>query len=205
MRGFGLAGLPSKEQLHSLIELSMEMGATDAVIVDPRDISVEDDLAALCESPRCPDYGLSASCPPHVQGPGFFRKLANEMEAALFFKIEVPAELLLSSDKHELGRLVHEIAASVEASAKSMGAVNSRAFAGGSCKRIFCRDYSFCNVVDKGEECRHPQYARPSMSGFGINVKKLAESVGWKMWESESEGKEGQTSTAMVAGLVLIG
>lgn len=195
----------SETALNNLIATALELGATDAAIVDIADISAEDELASMCLEPRCSNYGVSASCPPHVEGPEGFRKMLEHMESALFFKLEIPSDLLLSSARREIGRLVHEIAAEIERAAIAIGALNSRGFAGGSCKNIFCGDYTFCNVIEKGGRCRHPESARPSLSGYGINVNRLAESVGWKMWRQNKDGGAGDHSIGILTGLVLFG
>ena len=188
-----------------LIQLARNMGATEAGLVAVADISVEDRLAGFCLEPGCEKYGLSASCPPHVGGPLEFRELVKTMVRAVVFKIDLPSEILLSSDRREVMQLVHEIAARVEAAARALGAVRSRAFAGGSCKSIFCHDQPDCRVVAAGGPCRNPDLARPSMSGFGINVGKLMEKAGWRMWRAGDEGQANQESMGTVAGLILIG
>ena len=168
--------------------------------INPRDISVAEDLAELCHDPRCENYGLSANCPPHVPGPAGFRKWLEDYQAAIVFKIEVPAESLLSDQRREIFRFLHEIAATVEKSALAKGYVKAKSFAGGSCKQLFCWNHRICNVLD-GRECRNPDYARPSMSGFGVDVSKLMALAGWKLeWHTE----ENKTEMGTVCGLVLI-
>ena len=188
----------------ALVDLALEQGATAAALIDPAAISVEEELASHCLEPRCRNYGLSTSCPPHAGGPADFRRWIGEADQAFFFKIDLPTEIFLSSDRKEIGLLVHEIAVSVERAALGMGAKKARAFAGGSCKNLYCSDHPDCNVVDRGGECRHPDAARPSMSGFGVNVNKLAKTAGWKMWDTRGEGA-GSMSMGTLFGLVLIG
>ena len=175
---------------NKLIAVAKQGGATDAVVVDTKQIVVDDALAGFCLEPRCENYGLSKSCPPHVSGPAGFRKLLEEFSQALFFKIDVPLDILYSSDKREIFQLLHEIAASTEHSAHEVGYTRAKAFAGGSCKNIFCGDHLHCRVLSGDGSCRHPDLARPSMSGFGINVTKLVESVGWTMeWGKSGYGR----------------
>ena len=168
-------------QLKELTELACRLGMSNATVISASEILIEEELAKLCREPQCENYGLSASCPPHVGGPSGFRKLLDDFEHAVVFRIEVPSEVLLSSDRREVFRALHEIAVRIEHAAVDMGYRNSRAYAGGSCKRIFCQDYTFCRVLKEGGECRNPDRARPSMSGFGINVSKLIEAAGWTM------------------------
>jgi len=191
--------------VEDLIQLACRLGASSAAVIQAEDISVEEDLARLCQYPPCESYGLSASCPPHVAGPSRFRELLKDCSQAVVFKIDVPSEILFSNERGEVFELLHEIAAGVEQAAVRLGYLHSRGFAGGSCKRIFCRDHPRCRVLGEGGECRNADRARPSMSGFGVNVSKLMRVAGWTLrWRSPGAGK-GEASLGTVCGLVLIG
>ena len=189
----------------ALADVALGLGATGATVIDSGLISVEDELAALCGETKCRNYGLSASCPPHVGGPAEFRRLVGTMKKALVFKIDLPSEILLSSDRREVALLVNEIAVAVEKAALDMGASSARSFTGGSCKQLYCREKPDCRVVDGNGSCRNPDLARPSMSGYGINVGKLMGSAGWIMWEKKEDMSGGRGTMGTMAALVLIG
>ena len=191
--------------LKELIKQACRSGASGATAISTGDIYVEDDLANLCREPRCESYGLSTSCPPHVSGPSGFRELLKSFKHAIVIKIDVPLEILLSSERSDIMKLLHEIVAGIEQAAVKTGYTSSKAFAGGSCKKIFCHDYEACRVLTEGGECRNPRYARPSMSGFGINVSKLMKVAGWTMNRYNSEADPDTASTAPICGLILIG
>jgi predicted metal-binding protein len=193
------------EALEKLTQLAYQLGASDANAISTTEISVEDSLADLCREPGCENYGLSASCPPHVSGPDGFRKLLKTFEHAAVFKIDVPAEILLSDERRDIFRLLHEIAANIEKAATEMGFSNSSAYVGGSCKQIFCRDHPDCRVLAENGECRNPLLARPSMSGFGINVLKLMKAAGWMSAKTPQHTDPDAVSMEKVCGLVLIG
>ncbi len=193
------------KRLDQLIELARRLGVTDAAIISAESISIEDDLANLCRDSRCENYGMSASCPPHVAGPSGFRELLKHFKQALVFKIDAPTDILFSDERSELFKLLHEIAASIEQSAVEAGFPNSKGYAGGSCKMIFCRNQPDCRVVEEQGECRNPRSARPSMSGFGINVSKLMEAAGWKLSVAEREGDKDKAKIGTLCGLVLVG
>ena len=162
-----------------LLELARHLGAADASLIEAKDIVVKDELAGMCLEPRCDGYGRSLSCPPQVAGPQGFREMMPEYSAALVFKLEVPKAVAFSFERNEVLALIHEIGAGIEKAAREQGAVKARAFAGGSCKELFCADYPECRVLDEGKACRNPHLARPSMSGHGIDVGKLMETAGW--------------------------
>ncbi|HMA68081.1 MAG TPA: DUF2284 domain-containing protein [Desulfosalsimonadaceae bacterium] len=188
----------AEEQYRELIKKALELGATDAAWISADRIVVEDTLAEKCRQPRCPHYGLAKSCPPHVAGPPALREQLKEFAHAIFFVIERPAEELYSWRRRELFQLLHEVAAGTEHAAVRMGFAAARAYAGGSCKDIFCRNYPDCPALSAAGTCRFPRQARPSMSGFGINVAKLCEAAGWQMKRPATD------AVASICGLVLI-
>ncbi|MCG6911007.1 MAG: DUF2284 domain-containing protein [Deltaproteobacteria bacterium] len=92
----------------------------------------------------------------------------------------------------------------IERSAVAMGFPRARSYAGGSCKELFCPDRAECRVLAATGKCRNPDHARPSMSGFGIDVAALFKTAGWEMsWIMDAEGAL-LSKMANVSGLVLI-
>ena len=192
-------------KLADLISLAIELGASDAAVITTDKIDIRENLAALCTKPRCQNYGLSPGCPPHVPGPEGFRNLQKICRYAVVVRIDVAVEILLSSRNRDIMRLLHQIVAGIEKQAIGDGYRLSRAFAGGSCKSIFCTDNADCRVLSEKGECRYPEYARPSMSGFGIDVGALMQAAGWcskKMITSENSDAK---ADSWVAGMVMIG
>ena len=191
--------------LEKLVQLAISMGVSEAKAIASGDISVEDSLANLCVEPRCSNYGLSPSCPPHVAGPSGFRKLQKTLNHAIAVRIVVPSIVLLSCERREIGEFLHELVANIEQEAVGMGYSHSKAFAGGSCKQIFCHSHLECRRLSENGECRHPQYARPSMSGFGVNVFELMKTCGWPANVNTREAESDADSMSWVAGLIMIG
>jgi predicted metal-binding protein len=133
-----------------------------------------------------------------------FTKRLQTYTRALFFKIDVTSDILFSSERREVFRLLHTTAAGVEQAALEMGFGRARAFAGGSCKELFCPEHRDCQALSDMAVCRNPGKARPSMSGFGIDVASLFRCAGWKMnWVFDANGRT-KTKMANVCGLVLV-
>jgi predicted metal-binding protein len=193
-------------QIHQkLLKKATLGGASGAVLISPRDILISDELAERCCLPRCESYGLSAGCPPHTTGPEGLRKLLTNCQHALFFRIDVPAEVLYSSDNRELFQLLHEVAAGVEREAVRLGLTGAAAFAGGSCRKLFCYEKRECRALIAGGSCRFPEVARPSMSGFGIDVGHLLRLAGWANRLGKLGGDGLERGITSVCGLVLLG
>ena len=191
--------------LMRLVQGAKRAGAGDASIIPSADIVVENDLANLCRSvPRCENYGMSPSCPPHVPGPPGFRIWQKQSEYSIVVRLDVPKTVMFSEECQAIMRLLHEIVSKVEKMACEMGYGDSKAFAGGSCRKIFCRGYSTCRVLAAKGECRNPNSARPSMSGFGINVSELMKTAGWPAKKLIHEKTNEKDSMTWIAGLVVL-
>lgn len=196
------SSLPSKRLLNLLILKTKMMGATEAAVIDSKKIIVRDDLAGMCNGEiRCPNFGRAGSCPPHVKGPDQFREWQKQSRYAIAIKIELPVSVMFSDGRNEVMVLLHRIAAKIEEEASKRGFPDSKAFAGDSCKDLFCSSHENCAVLTGGR-CRFPESARPSMSGFGVDVSHLMELSGWKADKADPEDEKDRTS--WVAGLVLI-
>ena len=195
----------TKAQFKQLVHEAIELGATSADVIPPTDIVVRDELARLCDgNPRCEQYGLAPSCPPHVAGPTVLRQIIQNSAAAIVVRIDVPTAALFSDQRRDIMALLHEIVAGVEIKAIAMGYRESKAFAGGSCKKIFCYDQPDCRVLTARKPCRHPQSARPSMSGYGIDVARLMISCGWPANAAAAVDASDKQSMSWVAGLILV-
>ena len=187
-----------------LIRIAHDSGASAAAVISTRKIVVDPLLADKCREPRRSNYGLSKSCPPHVSGPSGIEKVFEGFHQAVFFKIDVPSEMLYSSENREVFQLLHQAAAGIEKSAVGLGFENARAYAGGSCKNIFCYAHAECRALSQEKACRHPEHARPSMSGFGINVAELYKTAGWDMGSCGRQDGDTKDKLASVCALVLI-
>ena len=182
---------------------AVELGASEAKIIAVDRIPVENEVVEMCKAHLCSGYGKSVNCPPHVMGPGQARKWIEEYERALFFKIDVSPQVLLSEDRFETFKTVYVITSKLEASALEDGFPLAKALAAGSCKPVFCRDRTCDALLDRGE-CRYPSLARPSMEALGINVFKLSRDVGWEIYTILKDSDPETVPKGMLAGLLLL-
>ncbi len=195
----------SKHQLEQLTREAKSLGANASAIISSKDIQVKENLAALCNGEyTCPNYGLAASCPPNVEGPVTFRKWQAQSKYSITVKIELPASIMFSDDRKEVMQLLHQIVAGVELKAQEIGFGKAKAFAGGSCKELFCGDQKECCVVEKHKPCRFTEFARPSMSGFGIDVTQLMKSSGWSTHKAKKDNASDADDLSWIAGLIVL-
>ncbi len=188
----------------ALIQHAMTRGVGDARLIASARIQVEEALARICQDPGCPGYGQGANCPPHVMKAAAFRELLRQYPQTLVFKFDVPTEVLLGDARFEVARLVHETAAALERQALIRGFAAARGFAAGSCKRIFCAAEKNCRVLIGAGNCRHPDAARPSISGLGVNFFELARAVGWSINKINRESDPAAIPMGLMAGIVLL-
>ena len=185
-----------------LAQMATSLGASEVAVKITDEIELDEKFVNFCKDPRCENYGLSPGCPPHVGGPAAFRQLLKERSHVLVVRIIVPSSVLFSEERKELMAFLHELVATLELAAIKKGYIKAKAFAGGSCKDLFCFDEADCNVLSGGA-CRNPKRSRPSMSGFGVNVAHLLKICGWES-NLKPEQKGGEPRS-WIAGIVLLG
>ncbi len=195
---------PDRETVAALLAFAENNGATRAARLPPAAIHIENRLAAYCRDPKCPHYGLSMSCPPHIPGPSGLRKIVAESRHAIVIRIEVDAASLTGEQRPEVMRVLHETVATIEREAKRLDFNEPRAFAGGSCKMSFCAHHEQCLVLSGEGPCRYPESARPSMSGYGVNVGELMKEAGWPVDLFPAQDETNGEQLSWVAGLVLL-
>ena len=202
----GREAVEDLESFHTmLVDRAVTLGAHAAGILAANDLRIEDRFATMCADPPCPGYGQSMNCPPHGMGPSAFRKNLGTYDHVLGFKFDVPTDVLLSSQRDEVFRLLHETAAALEREALKAGCRSAFGMAGGSCKALFCADESQCRVLGEGGPCRHPESARPSMSGLGVHVQDLCGRLGWPMEAVTRDTDAHRVPMGLVVGAVLLG
>ena len=195
----------SKQPWEHLQKEAIKLGASACTAISSKEILVKENLAKLCNGEyTCPNYGRSSSCPPHVEGPAEFRQWQAQSQYSIVVKIELPTSIMFSDERKGVMRLLHQIVAAVEQKARATGFKKSKAFAGGSCKDLFCEDQESCCVVTENKPCRHMESARPSMSGFGIDVTQLMLSSGWSGQKAEKSNLPYKNDNSWVAGLILL-
>ncbi len=191
-------------RIELLLEYARQKGATKASCIQPDKVTIESRLSAFCREPKCPHFGQSASCPPHISGPSMLRNLLKQSKHVIVVRIEVEGDSLHGEERPFVMQLLHEITAEIELEAQRIGFPNSLGLAAGSCKKSFCDEHLVCNVINGDGTCRHPTKARQSMSGYGVNVGELMKSAGWSTELFSNAGSDENEELAWVAGLIIL-
>jgi predicted metal-binding protein len=195
------------QDLEKYRQYALELGADEARVVDASKIPVEDAVAFKCRVPQCYGYGNCAQCPPHAPKPAEIRQLLKDYRHGLLFLRRVNSEVL-KRDRNDKERKaafmsIQEIVSKVESAAFYDGHYLAVGFCAGSCFSSLCDSNLGCLVL-KGEKCRFPLKARPSMEAVGMDVYRLIASSGWEVYPFGSDANPKDVPVANLAGLVLI-
>ena len=152
--------------LAPLIEKAYEMGAVDAKIIPAEQIVFDPRSHLKCRF-GCNRWGRYWTCPPNLRlSQDQFLEGFRRYRHAMFIKALDPKQ-------------GQEISVAIEKEA--MLAHNCPfSFALAMCVQ--------CEACAFPEPCRHPHLARPSMDGYGVDIGRTVESIGFKV-EFDKEGK----------------
>jgi len=188
-----------KDHLNKYVQILLDEVADEAKIVRAQDIPQDPRVILKCSHPKCPAYGRSGSCPPHITGD--FQKAKeylNAYEWSIVYRVNIPREglrYLTSPSQIEALRskeLFHALG-SVLRYVYGKGDVIERAafYDGhyfvinchfGPCLYEYCEKFKDCQEIKIGR-CRFPYRAKPSVEQFfSIDFLKLAVQLGWEYY-----------------------
>jgi predicted metal-binding protein len=195
------------QDLEKYCQYALKLWADEAQVVDASKIPVEDAVAFKCRVPQCFGYNNCAQCPPHAPKPAEIRQLLKGYSHGLLFIRRVSWKIL-KRDRNDKERKaafmsILDIVSKLESAAFYDGHYLAVGFCAGSCFSSLCDPNLGCQVL-KGEKCRFPLKARPSMEAVGMDVYSLIASSGWEIYPYGSDAKPEDIPVANLAGLVLI-
>ncbi|MCJ7489306.1 MAG: DUF2284 domain-containing protein [Thermoplasmata archaeon] len=182
--------MTSEEQkLAQIVAAVMSLGASEAKIIDAKDIVVDKRVRLKCMIPICSDYNRHMMCPPNLMPVEEFADIVGLYKMALIVQIEADVDssdkssaslskelcsrLEKSTNTNEWEEKLHRLINKVEAHAFKEGFYLAAGLIGGSCS--LCQE---CVDPRSGNPCRHPFEARPSMEAMGIDVVRTCKNVG---------------------------
>ncbi len=192
------------ERISELLVFAMSLGISDAKVFEAGRIPVDDRFRSYCAEPKCLNYNTSLHCPPHSMTPDQFREVIKGFSIVLAFKFDMPLEAVQGTELREASLLLHETTAAIEHRARSLGFERAGGYSSGACKLTLCQEHADCAALQEGGQCRHPEKARPSLSGMGVNWHELSTKLGWAMRKTEGGDLNTRDETIMMAGLVFL-
>lgn len=186
-----------RDHLEKYVQMLLDEVADEALIIRAKDIPQDPRVLLKCSHPKCPAYGRSGSCPPHVKGD--FETAKQNLRAydwAIVYRVFLPKEGLhyLTSPSqiealrtkeyyHASGsslRYVYGRGDVVERAAFYDGHYYAINLHFGPCLSEYCEKFKNCQEIKAGV-CRFPFKSKPSVEQtFGIDFLKLAAQLGWE-------------------------
>ncbi len=197
------------EDVDRYAKLAVEFGASDAKVIAPSMVVIDERARMKCKVPRCRFWGQAYYCSSEAPSPDEMRNILPKYEYAIFIRCDVhPVEDYADRARSRemargYSRKLADIIGKIEALACHEGYYFAMGFGSGTCKSTFCLGQD-CAVVS-GYGCRFPLKARPSMEVTGMDAFKLAASVGWEIYPigfDKVDPKDVPCATTL--GLVLI-
>jgi len=202
----------TREQLEQELEKyrvkAIELGATNAVIINTEDIPVDERVTLKCQIPRCFGYGTGAHCPPNTLKPSELREILKKYSRAVFFTKDVQPEVIVRDkatikERVKVYQDLFDIVNKVESMAFYDGNYLAFGFGAGSCRHTYCGQLETCQALEGGK-CRFSLRARPSMEAVGIDVYQMVASQGWDIYPIGSDAKPDAITKGTLAGIVIV-
>lgn len=212
-----------KEDLDKYCRMALDMGMTAATVLPADKVYVDKRVRGKCIIPKCVAYGWCAHCPPHSTDTKDIAEIVSGFQWAVMTKINVDPELVGGSEGDDsllvddegkivptkkMNKLLNEYrklsdtVSRIEHQAFYDGHHLAIAFAAGSCRSHYC-NFMECAVL-KGEPCRFPGRARPSMESASMNAYKMVAEAGWEMYPIGTDINPANVPHATLVGITLI-
>ena len=196
------------QDLERYRQKALELGATQAAVIEVQEIPVDERVTLKCQIPRCFGYGAGAQCPPNTMKPAELREILKNYRWAVLFTLEVPPEVIVR-DKDTVKERVaayqklYQLVSAVESLAFYDGHYLAFGFAAGSCRHTFCGQQEDCQAMG-GKRCRFSLLSRPSMEAVGIDVYQLVARQGWEILPIGSGAKPLDMPKGVLTGIVIV-
>ncbi len=148
-----------EEKYQALIEKAVELGATQAKLIDTQKIVFDPRSYLKCRF-GCNRWGKYWTCPPHLDiSPEMFMEAFEQYKQAIIIKTTDP-------------KIGQEVSVNIEKEAMLTYGC-SFAFAMALCVQ--------CDECAYPDPCLFPHLARPSMDAYGVDIGKTLEPSGFKV------------------------
>ncbi|MBC7294670.1 MAG: hypothetical protein H5T84_11350, partial [Thermoleophilia bacterium] len=84
-----------EDDLRVYADLAVQLGMSEARVIDTAQIVVDERVALKCSVPKCFGYGTCANCPPHAPTPEEIRRIVNQYRRAVVMRLDVRPEAIV--------------------------------------------------------------------------------------------------------------
>ena len=82
----------SSPDLGTLCEMARSYGASDAAVLESRDIVLDPRVKLKCMVPQCANYGRNLMCPPNVMGMDDFSEVLERYTRSILVQYPIPMD-----------------------------------------------------------------------------------------------------------------
>jgi predicted metal-binding protein len=188
-----------KEDLVLLKNTAIELGASEAIVIEKKDIVFNPVILKWIEA----DNMYPSIHWPLVYPKDEIREAIDAYEWGIFFRMDADADFPdygggpISDKNHRLTyKKIYEISTAIESAGFYMGYHLSLGLAAGNCRAVFCPEEKRCWPMIKGKVCVRPNMGRPSLEAVGIDGTAMARNFKIKLDEKAQD--------RILSGLVMI-
>jgi predicted metal-binding protein len=146
-----------------------QLGAEQVTAVDPAQVVTADWVRMKCLY-GCDEPALHRTCPPNSPEPKRTRRVLDGYERALLLRMGPHAD---TEHHDDLSATLNAAAVDLEGELFLAGFYKAWTMGAGPCE--------LCAQCDTSGACLHPERARPSMEGCGIDVFATVRNAGWQI------------------------
>ncbi|HEX3033463.1 MAG TPA: DUF2284 domain-containing protein [Bacillota bacterium] len=172
-------GMCGQDIIKQLADEIVAEGASRARILTSSQVVIDPRVRLKCQVPSCDSYNFNLQCPPNCLSVNDFANYLACYQQVILVQLE--AELTNAdtveahydpTEVYKPANQLHQLINWAESRAFALGFRFACGFIGGCCR--------LCPVCvgPKGEKCRHPFKARPSMEAVGIDVFATSQAAG---------------------------
>ena len=170
-----------EKDLEALKETALQSGAGRAAVI------ARADLVFVDSGISGPDVGYPSFHWPGRHPLDDLRQALDAYQYAVFFVMKPPAGMkdpgqgpVEDTQAREAMERLYKLVADVESEAFYQGHYLAMGLASGNCRAVFCSGEKRCRALVRGQVCRHPYKARPSLRAAGLDPEEMAANLGWK-------------------------
>lgn len=171
------------EMKEEIARLGLTLGFEKSAGLPARAIPCDPALRRFCEENLCGQFKRCWMCPTATGSPETLIAKLHSYKDAIVFTEELPCKDFFDKDEVDSLHIIHEKRSQLLwKCVQKLGHTKKDALllTVGGCH--LCKECAYIT----GEECRHPDLACPSMSGYCVKVKELADRL-----ELPYEGEKG--------------
>ena len=174
-----------EQNLDRYVALAHAAGITDTAVITTDKLVVDERVRMKCRFPLCSEYGSCMNCPPNTGSIAETRERLALFTHAIILRLDVASERVAGKAARgpegvEDLRTLCGIIKAVESAAFYDGYYFATGFSSASCHFTWCAGLECQALAGKG--CRHKLKAYTSMESVGIDVFRLAATLGWNVY-----------------------